>query len=190
MVTEDIEAIAKRQVVGRNRDGRSTYDPQARSDLVRVSRQPSVSLARFARERGWSTRPRTGPRRDSSANASFMTPRPRCRCTDAATQKDEYPVLIVCFMSSRRPWSAPRRQLRREARSRRRHRYPTMRGLDLDRAGHESDGQSAVGLGTTLQGAATPSSHRQHCHRAGGGSQSTGRSIDCTRECERSCTWN
>lgn len=48
-MTEDIEAIAKRLVVGRKRDGRSIYDPQARSDLVRASQHPGVSLARVAR---------------------------------------------------------------------------------------------------------------------------------------------
>jgi transposase len=35
-MTEEIEAIAKRLVVGHKRDGRSIYDPQARSELVRV----------------------------------------------------------------------------------------------------------------------------------------------------------
>lgn len=48
-MTEDIESIARRLVVGRKRDGRSIYDPQARSDLVRASQQPGVSLARIAR---------------------------------------------------------------------------------------------------------------------------------------------
>lgn len=48
-MTEDIEAIAKRLVVGRKRDGRSIYDPQARGDLVRASQLPGVSLARIAR---------------------------------------------------------------------------------------------------------------------------------------------
>ena len=52
MMTEDIEAIARRLVVGRKRDGRSIYDPQARSDLVRASQRPGVSLARIARECG------------------------------------------------------------------------------------------------------------------------------------------
>ena len=51
-MTEDIESIAKRLVVGRKRDGRSIYDPQARSDLVRASQQPGVSLARIARQCG------------------------------------------------------------------------------------------------------------------------------------------
>lgn len=49
MMTEEIESIAKRLVVGHKRDGRSIYDRQARSDLVRASRQPGVSLARIAR---------------------------------------------------------------------------------------------------------------------------------------------
>lgn len=48
-MTEDIESIAKRLVVGHKRDGRSIYDPQARSELVRASQQPGVSLARIAR---------------------------------------------------------------------------------------------------------------------------------------------
>jgi len=51
-MTEEIEAIARRLVVGHKRDGRSIYDPQARSELVRASRQPGVSLARIARTCG------------------------------------------------------------------------------------------------------------------------------------------
>jgi len=48
-MTEEIEAIAKRLVVGCKRDGRSIYNAQARSDPVRASRQPGVSLAKIAR---------------------------------------------------------------------------------------------------------------------------------------------
>lgn len=51
-MTEEIEAIAKRLVVGHKRDGRSIYDPQARSDLVQASQQPDVSLAKIARTCG------------------------------------------------------------------------------------------------------------------------------------------
>ena len=51
-MTEEIEAIAKRLVVGHKRDGRSIYDPQARSDLVHAIRQPGVSLAKVARTCG------------------------------------------------------------------------------------------------------------------------------------------
>jgi transposase len=48
-MAEEIESIARRLVVGHKRDGRSIYDPQARSDLVQASRRPGVSLARIAR---------------------------------------------------------------------------------------------------------------------------------------------
>jgi len=51
-MAEEIEAIARRLVVGHKRDGRSIYDPQARSDLVQASRQPGVSLAKIARTCG------------------------------------------------------------------------------------------------------------------------------------------
>jgi transposase len=51
-MAEEIEAIAKRLVVGHKRDGRSIYSPQARSDLVHASRQPGVSLAKIARTCG------------------------------------------------------------------------------------------------------------------------------------------
>ena len=51
-MTEEIEAIAKRLVVGHKRDGRSIYDPRARSDLVHAIRQPGVSLAKSARTCG------------------------------------------------------------------------------------------------------------------------------------------
>ena len=51
-MTEEIEAIARRLVVGHKRDGRSIYDPQARIDLVRASQQPGISLARVARTCG------------------------------------------------------------------------------------------------------------------------------------------
>ena len=51
-MTEEIEAIAKRLVVDHKRDGRSIYDQQARSELVRACRQPGISLARVARTCG------------------------------------------------------------------------------------------------------------------------------------------
>lgn len=51
-MTELIEAIARRLVVGHKRDGRSIYDPRARSDLVQAIRQPGVSLAKIARTCG------------------------------------------------------------------------------------------------------------------------------------------
>jgi transposase len=54
-MTEEIEAIAKRLVVGRKRDGRSVYDPQAKGELVRLARQPGVSRWRGSRGHAAST---------------------------------------------------------------------------------------------------------------------------------------
>lgn len=45
----DIEAIAKRLVIGHKRDGRSIYDATAKAELVAACAQPGVSLARVAR---------------------------------------------------------------------------------------------------------------------------------------------
>ena len=48
-MTEDVESIAKRLVVGHKRDGRGIYDAQAKRELVQVCQQPGVSMARIAR---------------------------------------------------------------------------------------------------------------------------------------------
>jgi transposase len=48
-MTEQIEAIAKRLVVNRKRDGRCVYDAKAKGELVAIARQPGLSLARIAR---------------------------------------------------------------------------------------------------------------------------------------------
>jgi transposase len=51
-MTEQIEAIAKRLVVRQKRDGRSVYDPNAKAELLRLARQPGVSVAKIARACG------------------------------------------------------------------------------------------------------------------------------------------
>ena len=51
-MTEGIESIARRLVVGHKRDGRSIYDEQAKRELVQACQQPGVSLARIARSCG------------------------------------------------------------------------------------------------------------------------------------------
>lgn len=51
-MTEELEAIAKRLVVGRKRDGRSVYDATVKDELVRIARQPGISLAKIARTCG------------------------------------------------------------------------------------------------------------------------------------------
>ena len=77
-MTEEIEAIARRLVVGHKRDGRSIYDPQARSDLVRASQQPGVSLARIARTCGI----------NANVLSNWVRQHERGRCGAAAARGD------------------------------------------------------------------------------------------------------
>jgi transposase len=51
-MTEELEAIAKRLVVRQKRDGRCVYDPNAKAELLRLARQPGMSLAKIARACG------------------------------------------------------------------------------------------------------------------------------------------
>ena len=51
-MTEELEAIAKRLVVRQKPDGRSVYDPHAKAELLRLARQPGMSLAKIARACG------------------------------------------------------------------------------------------------------------------------------------------
>ncbi|CAJ0780455.1 hypothetical protein R8510_04746 [Ralstonia chuxiongensis] len=51
-MTEWTRELAERLVVGRKRDGRGIYDPQAKRELVEACRQPGISVARIARECG------------------------------------------------------------------------------------------------------------------------------------------
>jgi transposase len=77
-MTEEIEAIARRLVVGHKRDGRSIYDPQARSDLVQAIRQPGVSLARIARTCGI----------NANVLSNWLRQHERCKCGAAAPRGD------------------------------------------------------------------------------------------------------
>ena len=47
-MTEQIIELKQRLVVGRKRDGRNCYDPQARRELIEASLQPGVSVAKLA----------------------------------------------------------------------------------------------------------------------------------------------
>ena len=49
-MTEDLEDLKRRLVVGRKRDGRSVYDEEAKAELVAICLRPNVSVARLARE--------------------------------------------------------------------------------------------------------------------------------------------
>lgn len=51
-MTDDLEDLKRRLVVGHKSDGRSVYDEAAKSELVALCRQPGVSVSRLARECG------------------------------------------------------------------------------------------------------------------------------------------
>ncbi|MFA7293612.1 MAG: transposase [Rhodocyclaceae bacterium] len=51
-MTESTTELARPLVVGRKRDGRNCYDPQAKRELVEACLQPGVSVARLALRHG------------------------------------------------------------------------------------------------------------------------------------------
>ena len=51
-MTEDLQELKRRLVVGHKSDGRSVYDEAAKSELVALCRQPGASVSRLARECG------------------------------------------------------------------------------------------------------------------------------------------
>lgn len=51
-MTDDLEDLKRRLVVGHKSDGRSVYDEVAKSQLVALCRQPGASVSRLARECG------------------------------------------------------------------------------------------------------------------------------------------
>src|SRR6185295_7924250 len=52
VMSEGIEELARRLVVGRKRDGRSIYDPQAKAELIELCRSGEESMAKLARACG------------------------------------------------------------------------------------------------------------------------------------------
>ena len=51
-MTEQIIELKQRLVVGRKRDGRNCYDPQAKRELIEACLQPGVSVAKLALTHG------------------------------------------------------------------------------------------------------------------------------------------
>jgi transposase len=51
-MSEDLEGLARRLVIGRKRDGRSIYDPQAKAELIEICRRGESSMAKLARACG------------------------------------------------------------------------------------------------------------------------------------------
>ena len=51
-MSEHLEELARRLVVGRKRDGRSVYDEQAKAELAAEAAKPGVSVSGLARQVG------------------------------------------------------------------------------------------------------------------------------------------
>lgn len=51
-MSDDLEDLKRRLVVGHKRDGRSVYDEAAKAELVALCMQPGTSVSRLARECG------------------------------------------------------------------------------------------------------------------------------------------
>jgi transposase len=51
-MTDDLEKLRRRLVVGHKSDGRSVYDEAAKAELVTLCLQPGASISRLARECG------------------------------------------------------------------------------------------------------------------------------------------
>jgi len=51
-MSDGIESLARRLVIGHKRDGRSIYDGQAKRELIEACLQPGASVAKLARECG------------------------------------------------------------------------------------------------------------------------------------------
>jgi transposase len=51
-MSDDLEALKGRLVIGHKRDGRSVYDETAKAELVALCMQPGTSVSRLARECG------------------------------------------------------------------------------------------------------------------------------------------
>lgn len=51
-MTDELEDLKRRLVIGRKRDGRSVYDETAKAELVALCMQPGTSVSRLARECG------------------------------------------------------------------------------------------------------------------------------------------
>jgi transposase-like protein len=79
-MSDDLEDLERRLVVGHKSDGRSVYDESAKAELVALCMQPDASVSRLARECGvnanqvgrWLREHGQGRRRTAVASASPM----------------------------------------------------------------------------------------------------------------------
>jgi transposase-like protein len=83
-MTEQITELKQRLVVGRKRDGRNCYDPQAKRELIEAGLRPGVSVAKLALTHGinanllrtWITKYQRQLLSGSSLQRSAGTPAP------------------------------------------------------------------------------------------------------------------
>src|SRR5690242_8210979 len=81
-MSDGIEGLARRLVIGHKSDGRSVYDEQAKAELVAECTKPGTSVSRVARQVGvnanqlsrWIREQSEGGRRPATDRAVVLTP--------------------------------------------------------------------------------------------------------------------
>lgn len=105
-MTDDLEELRRRLVVGHKSDGRSVYDEAAKAELVMLCLQPGASVSRVAREcgvnanqvsrwlreRGHGQPLRRGAKRTVAAPAAFVAVPVVEASTLPARREDDAPV--------------------------------------------------------------------------------------------------
>lgn len=101
-MTDDLEELRRRLVVGHKSDGRCVYDEAAKAELVTLCLQPGASVSRLAREcgvnanqlgrwlreRGHGRRPRTDARSAVATPTAFVAV-PVVAASMASARRDE-----------------------------------------------------------------------------------------------------
>jgi transposase len=110
-MSDGIEGLARRLVVGRKSDGRSVYDEAAKAELVAACGRPGVSVSRLAREVGVNANQLSRWVREHSQRrqrAVAMSPSPRQAFVAAAIESsarmpratnDNAPAVRMCLQA-------------------------------------------------------------------------------------------
>ncbi len=122
-MTEQITELKQRLVVGRKRDGRNCYDPEAKRELIEAGLQPGVSVAKLALTHGvnanllrtWMTKHQRQLLSGSSRQGSAPMPKPFIPVVPVSVQQPlSAPLELAAQLSNgvRVEWSAlPAEQL-------------------------------------------------------------------------------
>lgn len=128
-MSDDLEDLKRRLVVGHKSDGRSVYDESAKAELVTLCMQPGASVSRLARECGvnanqvgrWLREHGQGRRRVTGARATAapapfvavpvlsapaMPARPDDRVAPAMTLHARLPNGVAVDLRGLDPWHA------------------------------------------------------------------------------------